>query len=82
MTGQPRRRVEVRALDDATRKRSTRSLFLATAVCDALLVAIVLIGLSSGWLWWVLVATGLLPFLVGLYALRAIFVLNRRQSSA
>ena len=82
MTDQPRRRVEVRPLDDATRRSSTRSLLLATAACDALLVAIVLVGLSSGWPWWVLVATGLLPFLIGLYALRAIFVLNRGQSSA
>lgn len=81
MSERSRPRVEVRvAGGEDERARRIRGLLLAMAVCDALVVAVVVVGLAAGWPVWALALAALLPLAVGLLATRTAYVLHRRHA--
>ena len=63
-------------LADADRKRRVRGLLMAMAVCDALVVAVVAVGLAVDWPVWAVVLAALFPLAIGAFAVRMAFVLR------
>jgi hypothetical protein len=59
------------------RRRRAGGLWFAAAVSDALLVAVLLVGIAAGWPWWVVALAALVPLVVGLVAVRGALVLGR-----
>jgi len=65
-------------MTDADRKRHVRGLLMAMAVCDVLVVAVVVVGLAVDWPVWAVVLGALLPLVIGAFAVRMAFVLRGR----
>jgi hypothetical protein len=63
-------------MSDADRTRRVRGLFGAMAVCDALVIAIVAVGLAVGWPVWVVVLAALFPLVIGAFAVRMMYILR------
>lgn len=76
-----RSRVEVRAvLSEPQRAGRVRGLVVAVLACAALVVAVVVVGLSAGWPVWALILVILLPLAIGLLAARTAYALHRHPA--